>query len=90
MFVGDDGRFHVVVAHQDPGVPNWLDTESRQIGLVNFRYFWGTTLPALATEVVPLTAVRDALPDDTPVVDAEQRAAEVAARRHHLAWRFRT
>ena len=25
--VSDDGRFRVVVAHDDPGVPNWLDTE---------------------------------------------------------------
>jgi hypothetical protein len=57
---------------------------------VNFRYFWGTTLPSLETEVVPLSSVRDALPDDTPVVDAPERADEVAARREHLAWRFRT
>jgi hypothetical protein len=90
MFVGDDGRFHVVVAHRDPGVPNWLDTEGRPAGLVNFRYFWGTTLPTLEAEVIPLASVRDALPDDTPVVDASERAAVVAARRDHLAWRFRT
>ena len=90
MFVGDDDRFHVVVAHRDPGVPNWLDTEGRREGLVNFRYFWGTSLPTLETEVVPVTSVRDALPDDTPVVDASERADEVAARRQHLAWRFRT
>ena len=34
----------VVVAHDDPGVPNWLDTEGRAQGLVNLRYFWGTRL----------------------------------------------
>ncbi len=47
MHVGADGRFHVVVAHRDPGVANWLDTEGRVQGLVNFRYFWGTRLPTL-------------------------------------------
>ena len=57
---------------------------------MNFRYFWGTTLPTLETEVVPFATVRDALPDDTPAVDASERADEVAARRQHLAWRFRT
>jgi hypothetical protein len=79
-----------VVAHDDPGVPNWLDTEGRHEGLLNFRYFWGSTLPALQADVVPLARVRDALPADTPVVDASARAAEVRARRDHLAWRFRT
>jgi hypothetical protein len=89
-FVGDDDRFHVVVAHRDPGVPNWLDTEGRPTGLVNFRYFWGTKLPTLETEVVPVDEIRRVLPDDTPTVDDDARAAEVQARRDHLAWRFRT
>jgi hypothetical protein len=30
------------------------------------------------------------VPPDTPTVDAEQRRAEIKARRDHLAWRFRT
>ncbi len=34
-----DGRFRMVVAHRDPGVPNWLDTEGRAFGLVFWRYF---------------------------------------------------
>jgi hypothetical protein len=40
--------------------------------------------------VVKLTDLRDALPADTPTVDAQQRRAEIKARRDHLAWRFRT
>jgi hypothetical protein len=90
MDVGDDNRFHLVVAHDDPGVPNWLDTEGRPEGLLNFRYFWGATLPTLETEVVALEKVRDVLPSGTPVVDADERAAQLRARREHLAWRFRT
>jgi Protein of unknown function (DUF1214) len=90
MDLGADGRFHVVVAHDDPGVPNWLDTEGRREGLVNFRYFWGTKLPTLAADVIPADDARRVLPDDTPAVDAAERAEEVAARRDHLAWRFRT
>jgi hypothetical protein len=33
-----DGSFRVVIAHRDPGVPNWLDTEGRPFGLVFWRY----------------------------------------------------
>ncbi len=34
-----DGSFRMVLAHQDPGVPNWLDTEGRPFGLAFWRYF---------------------------------------------------
>lgn len=34
-----DGSFTMVIAHDDPGVPNWLDTEGRPFGMVFWRYF---------------------------------------------------
>ena len=33
-----DGSFRLVIAMEDPLVPNWLDTEGRSFGLVFFRY----------------------------------------------------
>ena len=36
-----DGSFRMVIAHRDPGVPNWLDTEGRGFGMV----FWRFMLP---------------------------------------------
>lgn len=33
-----DGSFRMVIAHAEPGVPNWLDTEGRPFGLVFWRY----------------------------------------------------
>jgi hypothetical protein len=37
--VDDDGSFTMVIAHEDPGLPNWLDTEGRPFGMVFWRYF---------------------------------------------------
>jgi hypothetical protein len=34
-----DGSFRIVVAHQDPGVPNWIDTEERPTGSLFWRFF---------------------------------------------------
>jgi len=34
-----DGTFRIVVAHRDPAMPNWLDTEGRPYGLAFWRYF---------------------------------------------------
>ncbi len=36
--IDPDGSFRVVIAHRDPGVANWLDTEGRPFGLVFWRY----------------------------------------------------
>ena len=33
-----DGSFRMVIAHRDPGVPNWLDTEGRPFGMVYWRF----------------------------------------------------
>ncbi len=37
--VDADGSFRIVIAHRDPGVPNWLDTEGLPFGMVFWRYF---------------------------------------------------
>ncbi|WP_116365098.1 DUF1214 domain-containing protein [Parahaliea mediterranea] len=34
----DDGSFRILLAHEDPGHPNWLHTEGRVSGLVYWRY----------------------------------------------------
>ena len=35
----EDGSFRMVIAHEDPGVPNWIDTEGRPFGMVFWRFF---------------------------------------------------
>jgi hypothetical protein len=34
-----DGSFRMVLAHEDPGLPNWIDTEGRTLGTVFWRFF---------------------------------------------------
>jgi hypothetical protein len=79
-----DGRVRVVIAPEDPGTPNWLDTEGRRTGLLTYRWFWSDEEPAPTTTVAKLADVR------TGEVDAAARQQEVARRRRHIAWRFRT
>ena len=40
-----DGRFRAVVAHRDPGVPNWLDTQGYEQGMITFRWISARTDP---------------------------------------------
>ncbi|SNS07591.1 hypothetical protein SAMN06295912_101185 [Sphingomonas laterariae] len=54
-----DGRFRMVLAHRDPGVPNWIDTQGRRVGLVYWRFLLPEeSIEPLTTRVVPLTELR--------------------------------
>ncbi len=85
MYVDEDGRFRVVVAHSDPGVPNWIDTEARRHGMLVYRWVWANDNPVPSSRVVPLASVRAQLPAGHPVVDANARRAALSSRRE-AAW----
>jgi hypothetical protein len=40
-----DGRYRIVIAHQDPGVPNWLDCEGHRTGTIFWRFLLPETDP---------------------------------------------
>jgi hypothetical protein len=53
-----DGSFKMVVAHEDPGVPNWLDTEGRGTGQIYWRYVFPTQTPQrVKTKLVKLASL---------------------------------
>ncbi len=54
-----DGSFRMVVAHSDPGVPNWLDTEGRGQGTIFWRFLLPTSeIQPIETRVVKLSSLR--------------------------------
>ena len=51
-----DGRFTAVIAHTDPGTPNWLDTEGRPFGIVYWRFMLPEgEIETPQAEVIPLS-----------------------------------
>lgn len=51
-----DGSWRIVVAHTDPGVPNWLSTQGHPSGRLWFRWFHPEATPDRpTTKVVPLS-----------------------------------
>jgi hypothetical protein len=87
--VDGDGAIRIVVAHRDPGTPNWIDTEERRRGLLVYRWVWARTNPLPRARVVPLDDVRKAVPADHPTVTPEQRRAQLARRREAVWNRYR-
>jgi hypothetical protein len=83
-----DGMFLAVVAREDPGVANWLDTAGQHQGPMIMRYVRAAAAPVPSTRVVPLSGLADALPPGTARCDPETRARIVAARRAAIRRRF--
>ena len=75
-----DGKLRAVVALDDPGVPNWLDTAGFTEGTLWGRWYECSSQPKPSLKRVPFDKVRDYLPADTPHVTPEQRDEELRAR----------
>jgi len=84
-----DGRVRIVVAHRDPGVPNWLDTTGLSEGVFQYRFIWTRTTPQPAAQLVPVGRLRDVLPASTPRITPAARHASIAVRQRHVAERTR-
>jgi hypothetical protein len=52
-----DGSVRLVVAHEDPGVPNWLETAGHRRGTMCLRWVGAREQPQPATRVVALRAL---------------------------------
>ena len=53
--LNEDGSFEMIVAHREPGRPNWLDTEGRPYGIMFWRFQLPEgEIPPLETEVITL------------------------------------
>lgn len=88
-FVDADGRFRAVVAHRDPGVPNWLDTAGARRGFVFYRWLRPAgAMPTPIGTVCPFEHVRDRLPADHPAVAPDERRAALAERAAWFAARW--
>lgn len=86
--VDDDGKVRVVVAHQDPGVANWLDTAGHSEGAIILRCVRTETAPVPTVEVVPFDQLAKRLPTGTRRVSPGERAAAIQMRRQAVSRRF--
>lgn len=89
VHVDCDHRVRLVVAHEDPGVQNWLDTSELPNGLTSYRYVNPRHAPTPQAKVVKLGQLPSHLPSDTPRFTAAERHAQVTRRRAGIARRFR-
>ena len=86
--VDADRRIRLVVAHEDPGVRNWIDTERRPEGMLVYRSIGTRSRPVPDAKVVPAAELRAHLPGTHPVVDEAERRERIARRRAGVLARY--
>lgn len=84
----EDGELILVVAHQDPGLPNWLDPSAHNEGYITVRWIGADHYPTPHCEQMKREALKAYLPSSVKTVDAEQRKQQLAERRRGVIKRF--
>lgn len=85
--VDADGRVRLVLAHSDPGLANWIDTQSFAEGVLNFRNGSTRFIPDIETATVHFTELAEQLPHARRL-DEETRTAQRIERYRAIKRRF--
>jgi hypothetical protein len=92
MAADADGRYTFVVAHEDPGIHNWLDTGGLREIYALHRWQGlpsdAVALPQITSEVVALKDLARFLPNGVRTVSAAERAGQLERRHREFARRF--
>ena len=85
---GQRRKVRLVLAHDDPGLHNWMDTQGFERGNVTYRHMLEGEPAELRTRVVKRAELADALPADTATVTAGDRVAQMWARFNGIRQRY--
>jgi hypothetical protein len=86
--VDSDGKVRLILAHTDPGVHNWMDTQGFERGNVTYRHMLEGEPVPLTTTLVKHADLADALPADTAMVTAAERTAAMWLRFKAIRQRY--
>lgn len=86
--VDGDGVVRMAIAHRDPGLYNWLDTQGFSDGNLTYRNLLTQNPAMFRTRLVRHEDLRNHLPADTATVTPEERAAMLLERYHAIKLRY--
>lgn len=84
----DDGELIVVVSHQDPGLPNWMDPSGHGEGYITYRWVGAASYPRPSCEKIRYAELRSHLPDSVKIISAQERQKQLRERRLGVIRRF--
>lgn len=86
----DNGELVLVVSHDDPGLPNWLDPSGHVEGYITLRWIGAEHYPTPHCQQMKRESLSDYLPKGVITIGPEQRQEQLSARRRGVIKRFGT
>jgi hypothetical protein len=86
--VDSDGTVRLILAHDDLGYHNWIDTQGFERGNITYRHMLEGEPATLHTRLVKRGDLADALPAETATVTHEERVEQMWARFHGIRQRY--
>jgi hypothetical protein len=86
--VDPDGKVRLVLAHDDPGFHNWIDTQGFEQGHLANRNMFSDNLTEFRTRVVKRSELAAAMPAESAKVSPDERAAQLRQRYHAILQRY--
>ncbi len=83
-----DGKARIVIATEDPGVANWLDTSGNPKGVALVRWYFTHSYPTPKARVVEARKLKAELPGETIWVTPAERHRSLDARRKAVMRRY--
>jgi hypothetical protein len=78
--VDSDGKVRLILAHDDPGYHNWLDTQGFDEGHITYRSLLSNAPTEFSTKLVNRSELAAALPEGTATTTPDERVAQMHAR----------
>jgi hypothetical protein len=86
--VDADGHVRLVLAHEDPGYHNWLDTQGFERGNLTYRNLLSQTATTFTTQLVRRADLDTVMPRDSARVTSQERVQQMQARFESIRRRY--
>jgi hypothetical protein len=86
--VDADGKVRLVLAHEDPGYHNWLDTQGFERGNLTYRNLLSQTPTTLRTQKVDRAALDQVMPPESARATNAERVEQLKTRFQAIRQRY--
>jgi len=86
--VDGDNKVRLILAHDDPGYHNWLDTQGFARGNLTYRNLMSTSTTTFTTQLVKRSALAQILPTNTVAITHDERIQQLHKRFDSIRRRY--
>jgi hypothetical protein len=86
--VDSDGKIRLILAHDDPGFHNWIDTQGFVTGGLTYRNLMSDALTEFNSRLIKRSELADVLPPATAKITRQERLRQMRERFHGILQRY--